>query len=128
MRGQAFSYTSPMPLRPLSPSIILLALGGILLIVVIESLFPNTSVPSVDVPVAKEDCTGEPIHVAYPYEGGMLDPWECRIQCDDKKQRYIAYTNGKAAPCEELPGCLDYGEDHGITCKPPVALKSTMKK
>ena len=122
----AFSYTPSMPLRATPQTLIAFCLGGILLIVAVESLFPKTNVPFiVDKPPVEEECKGEAIKVSYPYEGGMLDPWECQVQCEDKKQRYIVYTNGKATPCEELPGCLDYGEDYGITCLPPGTLKST---
>lgn len=106
-----------MPDRPVPPWLIVLILGGILLIVAFESLFPKTTLPVVANPPIEEECLGEPIVVDYPYQGGMLEPWECRIQCDDKKQRYIVYTNGIATPCEKLPGCLDYGEDYGITCR-----------
>jgi hypothetical protein len=51
-------------------------------------------------------------------------PYECKIQCDDDEPRYILYKNGKAAQCETPPGCLDYGEDHRITCAPPVAMST----
>ncbi len=92
----------------------------------IEQLFPKGDVPLVADPVVQDqECQGIPIYVSYPFQGGMLDPWECKIQCDDKKQRHIVYTNGKATPCETLPGCLDYGEDHGITCQIPGGMKST---
>ncbi len=122
-------YTLVMALRPLAPSILAIALGGIFVVVAVESIFPKTGIPdATDRPEFEEECTGEAIYVAYPYEGGMLDPWECKVQCDDKKQRHIVYTNGVATPCEKLPGCLDYGEDYGITCKTKEPLKSTTKK
>ena len=65
-------------------------------------------------------CAGEPIVVDYPYDGAFLEPWECQIQCEDKVQRHILYKNGKATQCEKLPGCLDWGEDHGETCVPQM--------
>ncbi len=115
-----------MSLRTTPQTLIAITLGGIFVIVALESIFPKSNVPLVvDKPAVEEECKGEAIRTTYPYEGGMLDPWECQIQCEDKKQRYIMYTNGKATPCEELPGCLDYGEDYGITCIPPGTLKST---
>ena len=119
-----------MPLRSTPQTLIAVCLGVILLIVAFESIFPKSNVPIVaDKPPVEEECKGEAIKVSYPYEGGMLDPWECKIQCDDKKQRYIVYTNGKATPCGTLPNCTDYGEDNGITCKPlkGVIPKSTTK-
>ena len=108
----------------LPPAAVLLALGGIVLIVGVESLLPKAETPdTATAPIqADQPCQGTPIFVTYPYQGGMLDPWECKVQCDDKKQRYIVYTNGKATPCEVLPGCLDYGEDYDITCTPPKDL------
>ena len=109
--------------RPPFLSLVIFTLGGILLIVIAESLIPRSGTPLVvDKPAQDQNCQGTPIYVTYPYQGGMLDPWECKVQCDDKKQRYIVYTNGKATPCEVLPGCLDYGEDYDITCTPPKDL------
>ena len=64
-------------------------------------------------------CRGDPIEVSYPYHGGMLQPHACKPQCKDDKQRYILYTNGKATQCQTPPGCLDWGEDQGVTCEPP---------
>lgn len=111
--------------HPLPPCLIVLALGGILVIVAAESLFPKTKLPTVSKERPEQDCTGEPIVVSYPYQGGMLDPWECKIQCEDRKQRYIVYTNNVATPCEQLPGCLDYGEDYGIKCRMRSAAESS---
>ena len=115
-----YFYNLLMPMRLTSSTIIPIALAGIFIIVAVESIFPNTSVPTVTVDDEEKDCAGTPIFVTYPYQGGMLDPWECKVQCDDKKQRYIVYTNNIATPCEEPPGCLDYGEDYGIKCRLPV--------
>lgn len=106
--------------------LIAFALGGIFVIVALESLFPKTGLPPLKNPPVEEECQGEPITVTYPYQGGMLDPWECKIQCEDKKQRYIVYTNGIATPCEKLPGCLDYGEDYGVKCR--IKSAATSKK
>ena len=121
-RPRPQSYTPPMS----TLRIILGTLGIILLIVMVEQLFPKgNALIAVDKPTQEQDCAGTPIYVTYPFEGGMLDPWECKIQCDDKKQRYIVYTNGKATPCAALPDCTDYGEDNSITCVVPGGMKST---
>lgn len=95
-------------------------LGLILFIVALESV---TEPPMPKIKPAEPDkpCKGEAIVVDYPYEGGFLDPWECQIQCTDKKQRFILYTNGVATPCSDVPRCLDEGEDNGVTCIPPNA-------
>lgn len=69
-------------------------------------------------PKENQPCIGEPLEVDYPYQGGMLDPHACSVQCEDEVQRYIVYTNGKATQCQILPGCLDWGEDQGVTCVP----------
>jgi hypothetical protein len=63
-------------------------------------------------------CNGQPIAVSYPYRGQPENPHECKVQCEDKKPRYIVYTNSVATQCEELPGCNDWGEDRNITCVP----------
>lgn len=70
-------------------------------------------------PKPDQPCVGEPLQVNYPYYGGSNDPHECQVQCDDQIQRYLVYTNGKATQCQILPGCLDWGEDQGVTCDPP---------
>ena len=106
--------------------IIIGTLGVILVIVMIQQLFPKgNAVIVVDRSAEDKECAGVPIVVSYPFEGGMLDPWECKIQCEDKKQRYIVYTNGKATPCAAVPDCTDYGEDNSVTCKVPGGMKST---
>jgi len=69
-------------------------------------------------PKENQACEGTPIEVDYPYHGGMLGPHACNPQCDDKVQHYVLYTNGKATQCQKLPGCLDWGEDQGVTCLP----------
>lgn len=65
-------------------------------------------------------CRGEPIVVAFSFDGTIQKEWTCKVQCEDKKPRYILYANDRATQCEELPGCNDYGEDHNITCVPPM--------
>ena len=70
-------------------------------------------------PKENQPCEGTPIEVDYPYYGGMLQPHACKPQCDGDEQRYVLYTNGKATQCQKLPGCLDWGEDQGVTCVPP---------
>jgi len=92
-------------------------LGLILLVVGLESV-TERSMPEIKPAEPAAACKGEAIVVDYPYEGGFLDPWECQIQCTDKRQRYIQYTNGIATPCSDVPGCLDEGEDNGVTCTP----------
>ena len=69
-------------------------------------------------PKPNQTCEGTPIEVDYPYHGGMLGPHACEPQCDDKEQHFVLYTNGKATQCQKLPGCLDWGEDQGVTCLP----------
>lgn len=70
-------------------------------------------------PEPGQPCEGTPIRVDYPYYGGMLQPHACQPQCEDQIQHYVLYTNGKATQCQRLPGCLDWGEDQGVTCVPP---------
>ncbi len=72
-------------------------------------------------PKENQPCEGTAIEVDYPYHGGMLGPHACSPQCDDEVQHFILYTNGKATQCQKLPGCLDWGEDQGVTCVPPQA-------
>ena len=71
-------------------------------------------------PKENQPCEGEPIEVNYAYYGGMHSPHGCAPQCEDGKQRYLLYTNGKATQCQKVPGCLDWGEDQGVTCIPPA--------
>jgi hypothetical protein len=68
----------------------------------------------------EQPCRGEPIFVDYPYQDSYFGPHTCRVQCDDQRQRFIAYSDGKATQCQDLPGCLDWGEDRRITCTPPA--------
>ncbi|HVW66500.1 MAG TPA: hypothetical protein VHA78_02085 [Candidatus Peribacteraceae bacterium] len=94
----------------------------ILVIVVAQAVIPGKYVSQPPPPPPPQaDCIGTPITVDQPYLGAALDPWTCQVQCNDDQPRYILYSNGMATQCETPPGCLDYGEDHGITCKPPVA-------
>lgn len=69
-------------------------------------------------PKENQECEGEALKVDYPFYGGMLQPHACKPQCDDGIQHYILYTNGKATQCQKIPGCLDWGEDQGVTCIP----------
>lgn len=70
-------------------------------------------------PPETAECLGTPISVDYPYAGGFLDPHACADQCEDQQQHYVLYSNGQATQCQILPGCLDWGEDRGVTCVPP---------
>lgn len=87
--------------------VILLALGH-------RAFFwePNIPLPNVD----QKACTGEPIAVDYPYKGSIEDPHSCAVQCRTGTPSFILYSNGLATQCEPPPGCLDWGEDHGILC------------
>ncbi len=69
-------------------------------------------------PKPDQVCVGQALPVDYPYYGGMVEPHACAPQCADNIQRYILYKNGKATQCQLLPGCLDWGEDQGVTCVP----------
>lgn len=64
-------------------------------------------------------CVGEPIQVEENYGGGPLNPWSCKVQCEDNVWRYLVYRNGYATQCAPPPDCTDNGEDDGITCIPP---------
>ncbi len=115
--------------RQSSETLVLGFLGIVLVAMVVQAFIParapGAARPQPDAPV--EACVGEPIAIDYPYEGMSVDPHTCKVQCEDGKQRYILYTNGKATPCERVPGCLDYGEDRGITCTPPTKTPITPK-
>lgn len=69
-------------------------------------------------PEENQKCIGTAIRVDYPFYGGMIEPHACAQQCEDNMQHYILYTNGQATQCQILPGCLDWGEDQGVTCSP----------
>ena len=73
-------------------------------------------------PKEGQACRGIALVVDYPFYGGMLQPHACKPQCEDGVQRYIVYTNGKATQCQTVPGCLDWGEDQGVTCIPPKEI------
>jgi hypothetical protein len=96
----------------------------ILLVVIFESLHPARYVSKPPPIVAQKNCVGSPIVVTFPFTGAVNDPWTCQVQCKDDKPRYVLYSNGRATQCDTPPSCLDYGEDHGITCNPPGALQS----
>jgi hypothetical protein len=97
--------------------------GFVLVVLLYQSLFwvrftvPPPAVPKK--PVVEAPCYGTAITVNEPYLGVAVNPHSCIPQCEDDQPRYLVYTNGKATQCEEPPGCNDYGEDNGITCKPP---------
>ncbi len=93
--------------------------GAFLLFVVLQSVFPSTAIPKPKPVAPALACIGTAIPVAYAYLGTVNDPWDCKVQCDDQRPRYILYTNGKATQCETPPGCNDFGEDNAITCNPP---------
>ena len=103
-----------------------LLLGCILLLVALQAMLPQTYVSRPKVVQPEEVCVGDPLAVDFAYTGGVNEPWTCKVQCDDKRQRYILYTNGKATQCELLPGCNDHGEDFGITCSVP-GMKSVVQ-
>lgn len=103
--------------------------GLILFILFIQAVFPAREKKVEITEQEQEDCMGEPLHVPYAYTGNVVEPWSCKPQCDDGRQRYLVYTNGVATQCEELPGCNDSGEDHGVTCRMPTKtpLSATSK-
>ncbi len=74
-------------------------------------------------PILNAVCEGQALAVDYPYQGGMIPPHACAPQCEDNVQRYVLYSNGKATQCQMLPGCLDWGEDQGVTCVMPEMRK-----
>ena len=96
-----------------------LVLMGISVYVVAQALAtPEERTRTPRYPKEGEACSGEPISVSYAYGGGLMGPHECKDQCGSDQERYILYSNGQATQCEPLPGCSDWGEDNGITCKP----------
>ena len=96
----------------------------ILLVLTYEAMWPRSYVSAPPPPAPELDCIGEPITVTYPYTGTVNDPWDCQVQCDDDKPRYLLYSNGKATQCETPPGCNDTGEDSGITCRVNAQTKN----
>ena len=98
----------------------------VLVIVVVQSFIRPKFTQSA--PAMNAECVGVALAVDYPFQGGFLDPHACKPQCDDGKQRYIVYNNGKATQCQILPGCLDWGEDRGVTCTPPGEMTSTSEE
>jgi len=96
-------------------------LFGVVLVSLLYFSIREPKVPPPDV-IEEEDCVGEAIVVDYDYQGGVNTPHECKIQCEDDEPRYILYANGMATQCEDPPGCIDAGEDDGITCTPPAAM------
>jgi hypothetical protein len=97
-----------------------LALFGVIVVLLfIQALFPRQASPVDPADMVKGECEGEALAVPYAYTGNVVEPWSCKVQCTDQKQRYLLYTNGVATQCEKLPGCNDYGEDRGETCTIP---------
>lgn len=97
---------------------------AIVLIVAVQAFLPeNYKTPPPTPPAKMVDCRGAAIPLNQPYLGVPIEPWTCKIQCDDGKPRFILYSNGKATQCDTPPACFDSGEDNNIECKPPV-LKS----
>jgi hypothetical protein len=94
---------------------------AVLLVLIYDAVKPER-LPEPPPQPPEQDCIGEAVLVNYPYRGTVEDPHACLPQCSDGKQRYILYTNGKATQCEDPPGCNDYGEDRGITCRSPSSL------
>ncbi|MDD5469193.1 MAG: hypothetical protein PHO92_00100 [Candidatus Peribacteraceae bacterium] len=96
---------------------------GILLLLAVQSCIEK-ELPKATPPPPQAPCKGEPITVGYtfphPSDASFDNPWECKVQCEDKVQRYIYYTNGVATQCASLPSCLDWGEDNLITCTPDL--------
>lgn len=90
-----------------------------LMVVAVEAVVPSKYEPKPQDLEPKTQCVGEPIVVDEPYNGGVLEPWTCRVQCDGDVPRYILYSNGMATQCETPPGCNDRGEDLGETCQVP---------
>lgn len=90
----------------------------VVFVMVITQSFMTPGLEDYEAPVT-EECLGTPIKVDYPFEGGFLDPHACASQCNDQQQHYVLYSNGEATQCQILPGCLDWGEDRGVTCAVP---------
>lgn len=111
---------SPMRLQDITLSQVTYATFAFILLVVAWQAFTDPPLPQEKPKEPPKSCIGEPIIVEYAFGGDFMEPWACQIQCEDKIQRYILYSNGQATQCEEVPGCLDWGEDHGVTCTPPM--------
>lgn len=91
----------------------------IALVLLYEALIDGSNTEKFQ-PKKNQPCEGEALNVDYPYYGGMLQDHACKPQCTDKVQRFVLYSNGKATQCQKVPGCLDWGEDRGVTCVPPL--------
>lgn len=97
-----------------------IAVIGIISLTIFYDVFIDDKSTSEFTPKTNQLCEGTPIKVNYPYHGGMLGPHACAPQCDGDVQRFVLYSNGKATQCQKIPGCLDWGEDQGVTCLPPA--------
>lgn len=106
------------------------ALTVIFIVVLFQVILPERPLPPPEPSapaLSTTPCRGEPIAVNFAFTGTIHEDWTCKIQCTDRKLRYILYSNGIATQCEELPGCNDYGEDHNITCAPPLKTNNLPK-
>lgn len=102
-------------------------LGLVLLLLFVTTIQRINVDDAKPTPVAqskKVPCKGEPIFVDENYYGDTLEPHSCAEQCNNNKQRYLLYKNGRATQCETPPGCNDIGEDKGIECLPPSGNKA----
>jgi hypothetical protein len=99
--------------------------GIIAVLLVVHALFPPEPKKFDPSAMADGQCEGEALMVPYEYNGNVVDPWSCKIQCDDQKQRYLVYMNNVGTQCEPLPGCNDQGEDRGVTCRLPSGVSYT---
>ncbi len=95
----------------------------ILLVLVFYAFFWESKVEPLGEPPKNSTCKGKPIFVDYPFHGGMIDPHACKPQCKEQLRKYIYYSNDRATQCSKLPGCLDWGEDKGVTCNIPEGVK-----
>ena len=109
---------STLDIRTFYGKAVVAIIAAISFVLVYEAFIKDTSGKEFK-PKPNQPCEGTPIAVDYPYHGGMLQPHACKQQCEDQIQHYILYKNGKATQCQKLPGCLDWGEDQGVTCVPP---------
>lgn len=94
-------------------------------ILVLQWIFPRAYTPGSVQREPELPCIGEPIAVGYAYNYAPAEPYECKVQCLDNRQRYIAYTNGLATQCGTPPNCFDWGEDQGVTCT--IEAKTAVK-
>lgn len=94
---------------------------GLLILILAYQGVREAKAPTMTKVESEVTCIGSPIKVDFAYEWTVAEPHSCAVQCQDGRPRYILYANGMGTQCEAPPGCNDYGEDNGVTCKPPVA-------